>query len=118
MCILKEEHPMYLETGIQHSAVFQRNAYNVSERSIAGTARNDGELLLRVFSGGNILAGFDKTVIGKSIKGKISGTINGLPTGGPYTLEFSIAGSKECLTVKDILVGDIWVLAGQSNMAG
>ena len=109
---------MYLETGIQHSAVFQRNAYNVSERSIAGTARNDGDLLLRVFSGGNILAGFDKTVIGKSIKGKISGTINGLPTGGPYTLEFSIAGNKERLTVKDILVGDIWVLAGQSNMAG
>ena len=31
-----------------------------------------------------------------------------LPTGGPYTAD----------TAKDVLVGDLWVLAGQSNMEG
>ena len=36
------------------------------------------------------------------------GTAHGLPVGGPYELE----------DAQDILVGDLWVLAGQSNMEG
>ena len=41
----------------------------------------------------------------------------GVPTGGPYEVE---AGSgADCVTlVSDLLVGDLWVLAGQSNMQG
>ena len=109
---------MYLGIGIQNGALFQRNADNVSARVIAGSAKNNGDLLLRVFSGSKVLAGFDNIIIGKCSNGKLSGSIDGLPVGGPYTLEFSIAGSRERLTVADILVGDIWILAGQSNMAG
>ncbi len=109
---------MFLEIGIQNGAVFQRNSDNVSVRSVAGTARTDGELLLRTVCDGKVLAGFDNVVIGKSRNGKLSGMISGLPAGGPYTLEFAIAGSREKTVVKDILVGDLWLLAGQSNMAG
>ncbi len=36
------------------------------------------------------------------------GTAHGLPTGGPYEVEGA----------QDVLVGDLWVLAGQSNMEG
>jgi hypothetical protein len=36
------------------------------------------------------------------------GTAYGEPAGGPYEIEGA----------KDILVGDLWVLAGQSNMEG
>jgi sialate O-acetylesterase len=34
--------------------------------------------------------------------------------GGPY--EMTIAGGSERLTVRDILLGDVWVASGQSNM--
>ncbi|WP_373512669.1 sialate O-acetylesterase [Persicitalea sp.] len=37
-----------------------------------------------------------------------------LPSGGPYTME--VEGSTK-LTVKDILLGDVWFCSGQSNMA-
>ena len=36
------------------------------------------------------------------------GLAYGLPVGGPYEIEGA----------RDILVGDLWVLAGQSNMEG
>jgi sialate O-acetylesterase len=34
--------------------------------------------------------------------------------GGPYTL--TIAGGKQKVELKDVLVGDVWICAGQSNM--
>ncbi len=37
-----------------------------------------------------------------------------LHTGGPYTMTIRCAGSSRSIT--DILVGDVWVLGGQSNM--
>jgi sialate O-acetylesterase len=35
------------------------------------------------------------------------------PAGGPYVLEFS---GKNRITVEDVLFGDVWICAGQSNM--
>src|SRR5687768_6571320 len=37
-----------------------------------------------------------------------------LPAGGPFTLE--VAGTN-VVQVKDVLVGEVWLCAGQSNMA-
>jgi len=42
--------------------------------------------------------------------------LTGIPTGGPYFLTFS--DGEESLTFTDIYVGDLWLLAGQSNMEG
>lgn len=39
-----------------------------------------------------------------------------LPAGGPYTVR--LTAGKEKLVVKDVLVGDVWICAGQSNMQG
>ncbi len=36
------------------------------------------------------------------------------PTGGPYTLQ--IDGATEHLVLKNVLVGDVWLCGGQSNM--
>lgn len=42
-----------------------------------------------------------------------------LQTGGPYTLHFRLRSQPdEVAEVKEVLVGDLWVLAGQSNMEG
>ncbi len=42
----------------------------------------------------------------------VSGKLTGVPTGGPYKLQL---GDK---TIEPLFVGDLWVLAGQSNMEG
>ena len=46
--------------------------------------------------------------------GKWRVNLDPLPAGGPLTL--TVAG-KNTLTVKDVLVGEVWICAGQSNMA-
>lgn len=46
-----------------------------------------------------------------------TGKLTGVPTGGPYTLRVS-AGDGSAAEVSGLLVGDLWVLAGQSNMDG
>jgi sialate O-acetylesterase len=57
--------------------------------------------------------------IGKTYKtrtgadGKWSVTLPALKAGGPFTME--ITGSNT-ITLKDILVGDVWICSGQSNM--
>ncbi|SOD81393.1 sialate O-acetylesterase [Spirosoma fluviale] len=45
--------------------------------------------------------------------GKWQITLPPMPAGGPYTMD--IAGSST-ITLKDILIGDVWFCSGQSNM--
>jgi sialate O-acetylesterase len=48
------------------------------------------------------------------------GQFRGVPTGGPYQLSGTVQVGKteQKLTVGPLFVGDLWVLAGQSNMVG
>lgn len=58
-------------------------------------------------------------VAGKSAKavsgtdGKWMAKLPPLPVGGPYTL--TVAG-PQTVTLRDVLVGDVWICSGQSNM--
>jgi sialate O-acetylesterase len=45
--------------------------------------------------------------------GDWNATLKPLPSGGPYTLTIS---GKNTLTIKNVLVGEVWVCSGQSNM--
>src|SRR5690348_9957651 len=49
--------------------------------------------------------------------GRWSGKVT-LGAGGPYRLEFRIAGEPLAAVIEHVLVGDLWILAGQSNMEG
>jgi sialate O-acetylesterase len=40
--------------------------------------------------------------------------LHAVPTGGPYTM--TISGDRNTVTVSDLLVGEVWVCSGQSNM--
>jgi sialate O-acetylesterase len=48
------------------------------------------------------------------------GKFSGVPTGGPYqvTAHVKVEGNERAIGVGPIFVGDLWVLAGQSNMQG
>ena len=47
--------------------------------------------------------------------GKWSMTIAALPAGGPHTL--SVQSGNQAIEVNDVLVGELWLCSGQSNMA-
>lgn len=47
-------------------------------------------------------------------EGKWVVVLKDLRAGGPY--QMNIASTKEKITIKNILVGDVWVCSGQSNM--
>ncbi len=49
--------------------------------------------------------------------GAWTGELRNVPVGGPYEIRVRASGSAP-RSVKDILVGDLWILAGQSNMEG
>ena len=58
------------------------------------------------------LNGKSATAIGDG-EGKWSACLDPFPSGGPYTL---VVTGPEQATVKNVLIGDVWLCAGQSNM--
>ena len=51
----------------------------------------------------------------------VDGKLLGVPTGGPYIVRVAFqnaSGAAQTINVGPVYVGDLWVLAGQSNMEG
>ena len=47
--------------------------------------------------------------------GRWSVALEAMPAGGPHTM--TVAGDGAKVVVKDVLIGDVWLCSGQSNMA-
>lgn len=107
-------------TGAVDDQVFQRDGNDRAGIPLSGVAQKaEGRIVeARVLRKLLVVPGFDWTPVAKVAGGKWSGQVEGVPAGGPYLLEVRIAGTPATYAVKDILVGDLWVLAGQSNMEG
>jgi sialate O-acetylesterase len=72
----------------------------------------------------------DAKVIDATVNGPIvgpgpikfaDGKLTGVPVGGPYTINCRVKGSpsqETWINVGPVFVGDLWILAGQSNMQG
>jgi sialate O-acetylesterase len=113
---------MKIETGLFNKMIVQRNKNSVSEAEFTGEAKCDGVLKATVKKDGKTVTGFKNKIVGNVNNKKLSGSIKGLKVGGAYNIELtlldkngSLCDSKE---IKDLLVGDVWLLAGQSNMQG
>jgi len=98
--------------------VTQRTGENVRDAAFTGACKGTGTLRARVLNKGAVLPGFDGIVVGSASRGKLEGRLSGVPVGGPYQVEFAIEGTTERLMLKEIYVGDLWILGGQSNMQG
>lgn len=113
---------MRILTGLFEHGVLQRNARNVSEAVFTGETESAGDLLVTVRRGSATVKGLGGKKIGKVARGGFEATLAGVPTGGPYAVELSIVGKDgkpaDKLIIKDVLVGDVWIAAGQSNMQG
>jgi len=99
--------------------VIQRNAKGQSDAVFSGECKQEGNLLAAVAQKGRAKK---PIVVGKASHGKFQGRLRGIRAGGPYTITLLIQDKSgavaEKMMIDNVLVGDLWVLAGQSNMAG
>ncbi len=106
--------------GAADYQVFQRGPGNAAtlklEGSVQGAAGRAVET--RLVAAGRAVAGFDWKAAGKVNGAAWTAQIADVPTGGPYRLDLRVAGAAAVTSVANILVGDLWLLAGQSNMEG
>ncbi|MDO8929038.1 MAG: sialate O-acetylesterase [Bacteroidota bacterium] len=118
-------HPDQAGAAIIAKTVFQQITGNFGGLKLALVFMNHMVLQqktnIRIWgkanSGSEIVGEFnqqtEKCIANKS--GEWTLNFNPVPAGGPYTLKVS-AGNQQPITVKDILVGELWICAGQSNM--
>lgn len=108
-----------ISLGPSPGQVLQRDADGRAAIKLAGTALRAANKIVeaRIINEGGPIAGFDWKPLERVKANKWEGELKGVPQGGPYSLEVRIvAGTPE--VIKDLYVGDLWVLAGQSNMEG
>ncbi len=112
---------MNISHGLMPGQVLQRDARGRGAATITGRSKNVGTVELRVQKNGATVRGHDWQASGEVEKRAFSVNLDDLRTGGPYRVELRIrAGRKvvDRLSVDDVFVGDVWILAGQSNMEG
>lgn len=113
---------MNILTGLFDHMVLQRNDRNVSEAAITGESSASGRLVAKVTRGGKPVKGLKDAPVGKVHEGRFAVKLKGLPAGGPYVVKLTVVNKAgealDKIEVKDVLVGDVWVAAGQSNMQG
>ncbi|HZN58973.1 MAG TPA: sialate O-acetylesterase [Planctomycetota bacterium] len=108
--------------GVEPYAVLQRGPDGTAQIEFSGISRESGPMEARLLLGRRTVAGFDWKVLGKAEGGRFQGAIPAVPAGGEYTLEIrrrdALGNVAEVAEVGGVLVGDVWILAGQSNMEG
>jgi len=112
-----------INIGPAAGSVVQRNSDGRADIKLAGTAPkaslNRFVEARIVGEGGQPLTGYDWRAL-ERVKASLgwAGELKEVPQGGPYSIEIRVAGSTRVDSVKDFFIGDLWVLAGQSNMEG
>ena len=102
------------------SRVYQRDVNGRADIPIALDEGQDAKVIDATVNGPNVGSGTIKFTDGK---------LTGVPSGGPYTINCRVEVSRvdanrgvtksvTNTSVGPVFVGDLWVLAGQSNMEG
>ncbi len=106
---------MRITSGLLSGHVLQRTATGASV-TIRGESTTPGAVTATISAGRKALKGWTSKVVGKAAKGVFNATLSGIPTGGPYTVTLAL-GTRQ-VVVQQVFVGDLWLMAGQSNMEG
>jgi len=111
---------MHIHTGLFDHMVLQRTAAQVSDASFSGECALEGTVRACVLQDGAVVPGFADRPVGEARLGRLTGRLQGVPVGGPYTIRLDVApaGAGASAVIDDVLVGDVWMIAGQSNAQG
>ena len=107
--------------GLMDGQVLQRDRRGNGTAKISGRCGATGRVEVRVLKNGGPVRGGDWKGSGVAEKKAFRVDLAGLRTGGPYRVEMRIRQGHrilERLAVRDVFVGDVWMLGGQSNMEG
>lgn len=107
---------LVIQHGLLPGQVLQRLRRRGATALLRGTASHNGEVRARITSRGRPLRGWHRRNVGVARCGRFRAHLTGIPVGGPYELTLSVG--KDSLRIPGIHVGDVWILAGQSNMEG
>ncbi len=106
-----------VETGLESFRVWQQDAGGTATLPLRGTADQAGSLRVTVFAGSKPLKDWKRKVLAERVSGAWEASL-ALPVGGPYRISLELAGSTGSVEATDVYAGDLWILAGQSNMVG
>ncbi len=112
---------MKIQHGLLDGQVLQRNRHGRGSARITGQSGSKGAVDLRVTKDGKVPRGRDWAPAGTARDGRFTARLEDLPAGGPYRVELRIRHGRRVVdrcSVDEVFVGDVWVLAGQSNMQG
>ena len=118
--ICAQSFALSVDTGLSPYQVIQCDDAGLAAVALTGVSTANGAVQARV-------TGVQKeilpwTEIARAENGKWAGTLASVPAGGPYRVDFRVCDASgkalESGSVSEVLVGDVWVLAGQSNMQG
>ncbi|MCL4215959.1 MAG: sialate O-acetylesterase [Candidatus Hydrogenedentes bacterium] len=115
---------MQITTGLTAHQVIQCADAPDASLAIGGTVQTgiDGAVNVRVVHLAEGTMVIQAVNAGVAKEGVWSAAIPALPPGGPYRVECRVVDEQgaplaEC-SVDDVLAGDLWIMAGQSNMHG
>lgn len=104
--------------GIAESQVVQREGGS-GTISVRGESDQDGPIVVSVTQQGRTVGKWKDAEVGRAAGGTWTAEVRGIPAGGPYRIGFRVRRAASAGTaVEKFYVGDVWVLAGQSNMVG
>ncbi len=108
-----------LSVAPQPGQVLQRSGESRTIR-FAGVAQPGVAVRLRVLLGkGKAATAVMETQLAVAGgDGRFDAESASVPQGGPYTLEVGTPDEGAAVTIAPVYVGDVWLLAGQSNMEG
>ncbi|MCL4841589.1 MAG: hypothetical protein KJZ79_07110 [Bryobacteraceae bacterium] len=107
--------------GVVPYQVVQRDAENRGVFRVEGLAAKQlagRPVEARLVRAGLVVEGFDWRQAGQVSGEQWRAEISRVPVGGPYRVELRVTGAAGIRSVEPLLVGDLWMLAGQSNMQG
>ncbi|MEO8206444.1 MAG: sialate O-acetylesterase [Chthoniobacterales bacterium] len=107
---------MKIISGLAKGQVLQRIGKTGAELTLLGESAKNTALFVTLLRGKKTLRGWNHKKIGSATRGKFKVRLSRIPVGGPYRMKL-VCGS-ESLEVKTFYVGDVWLMAGQSNMQG
>jgi sialate O-acetylesterase len=108
---------MKIVSGLSEGQVLQRLCSGGAQVKIKGESREAaGPILATISERGEPLESWKQRRVGTVTGGVFAAELSTIPPGGPYRLELQCGGKKE--RIANFFVGDVWLLAGQSNMQG
>ncbi|MBI3830823.1 MAG: sialate O-acetylesterase [Planctomycetes bacterium] len=106
---------MRIVSGLASGQVLQR-VKNAAAAAVEGECAAAGPVVARLTAKGKPLPRWKDLKVGSAAGGRFTVQLKGIPTGGPYKLTLTVG--KASVQIDELFVGDVWLMAGQSNMQG